>query len=135
MLLTILLGLVSANVGVSEMQIYSKSVIRGSASLLDVQRPRDSQSLNPASAATAHLYSSRNLLQLQSSVASCEPVEYLCGGSELVMDDVFNAVIAGPCKNDSSGHILFISYTDIYLTLWYPYTNICTVSRVHITDI
>ncbi len=47
--------------------------------------------------------SARRLQQLQSSVATCQPVEYLCGDSELVLDVAYSAIIAGPCTQDDPG--------------------------------
>ena len=49
----------------------------------------------------------RHLQQLQSSVASCQPVEYLCENTELVLNAAYAAITAGPCFQDAPGsHVL-----------------------------
>ena len=47
--------------------------------------------------------SARRLQQLQSTVAACQPVEYLCGSSELVLDVAYTAITTGPCTQDDPG--------------------------------
>ena len=60
----------------------------------DWEKPSDNSDLS---------HRTRRLHQLQSSVASCQPVEYLCGGSELVVDVTYAAITAGPCTQDEPG--------------------------------
>ncbi len=47
--------------------------------------------------------SARKLQQLQSSVATCQPVEYLCGSSGLVLGVAYDAITTGSCTQDDAG--------------------------------
>ena len=79
-------------------------VCHGHNDALVVDRPRIAE-LDAAgiSRDTGLAYQTRSLQQLQSSVASCQPVEYLCGTSELVLDVAYSAITAGPCTQEEPG--------------------------------
>ena len=74
-----------------------------SVAILQLKQTRKQPDGGFAWGETLHGSSARRLQQLQSTAAACQPVEYLCGSSDLVLDVAYSAITTGPCTHDDAG--------------------------------